>query len=148
MARQELSRLVSQQLDQFLTKEEQKVEFFVKQLIEDVYLDITDFELSPKITGYYMTNHRIQLRGAGGQFAKGGGVKLFPTVKDSDEPGVYFDNLAQTVFEELAKLNDFKLGQVVTITTAVPYAAEVERKHNVYGTAQARVGAQAKRLES
>ena len=139
----DLSVLVNRQLkkivDEAVGSTEEAVREFGKQIYEEIV------SRSPTITHYYKSNHRINLVGP-----KGGGqpeAKLVPPIKESDEPGIFSGNVPATVAEETAKLANFKLGDSIRISTAVPYADEVERNHGVYGGAGAIAGAALKRLE-
>ena len=96
---------------------------------------------SPVITGYYRSNHRIIIRDAQGQFKTQGNPRLSPAQKPEDAEPLSLDFSAETRAEEFGKLGKFKLGDIVTIATNVPYADQVEINHGVYAGAQAIVGA-------
>lgn len=97
---------------------------------------------SPIFTGYYASNHRIILRSAIGQFTAGGIAKLVPQSKPEGTPREAFvGNIGPAFIEEISKLSRLKLGDVVVITTRVPYADEVERNHGVYSGVAAVFGA-------
>lgn len=88
---------------------------------------------SPIFTGYYASNHRVLIRSATGQFKTTGIAKLVPSEKPSGTPREAFvGNIGPALIEEIAKLKRLELGDVVVITTRVPYADEVERNHGVY----------------
>jgi hypothetical protein len=139
----DLSVLVNRQLKKIVDDAIGSTEEAVREFGEQTYDDI--LSRSPVITHYYKSNHRINLIGP-----KGGGqpkAKLEPPIKDSEEPGVYSGNVSVTRAEETAKLANFRLGDSIRISTGVPYAEEVERKHGVYSGAGAILGARLKRLE-
>lgn len=139
----DLAVLVNKRLKKIIDEAVGSAEGNIREFAIAVYDDIVD--RSPTITHYYKSNHRINLIGP-----KGGGqpkAKLEPPFKDSDEPGIFAGNTAVTKFEELAKLADFRIGDSIRISTGVPYADEVERKHGVYSGAGAISGARLKRLE-
>ena len=97
---------------------------------------------SPVYTGYYASNHRILIRSSGGQFKTGGTAKLVPTSKPEGTPREAFSgNIGPAFIEEIGKLSILELGDVVVITTRVPYADEVERNHGVYAGVSAAFGA-------
>lgn len=98
-------------------------------------------EESPIWTGYYASNHTVTIRGVGGQFAKGStGPFLRPGVKETDQKFFYQANIEDRKEEELARIAQFKVGQIIGISTAVPYAGEVETNHDVYKHAAAAFG--------
>ena len=139
----DLSVLVNRQLKKIVADAIGDTEEAVRQFGEETYDDIVS--RSPKITHYYASNHRINIIGP-----KGGGqpkAKLFPPIKDSEQPGIFADNIASTTAEEVAKLSDFRLGDTIRISTGVPYADVVEQNHGVYGGAGAILGAALKRLK-
>lgn len=112
----------------------------VRELIHDAYLNVVGQPPSPVFTGFYASNHRILRRNFLGQFAAGGGgvAKLVPTHKDPKAPkGTYEGNIPSAVAEELAKVDNIVIGDIVTITTRVPYADEVEQVHGNYSRAEA-----------
>lgn len=140
----DLAVLVNKRLKKIVDDAIGSLEEDVKQFAEATYDDI--LSRSPTITHYYKSNHRINLIGA-----KGGGqpkAKLVPPIKESEEPGVFSGNVATARAEEIAKLDNFKLGDSIRISTGVPYADAVEQKHGVYSGANAIAGAALKRLGS
>lgn len=139
----DISVLINRRLKKIVDEAVGQTEEAVRQFAEGVYNDIVS--RSPIKTHYYKTNHRINLIGP-----KGGGQpnpKLSPPIKESEELGIYANNIAATEAEELAKLDNFVLGGSIRIATGVPYAAEVERKHGVYSGAGAIAGAALKRIK-
>ncbi len=110
----------------------------IRTFAEKIYDNILS---SPAfITGYYRSNHRIIVRDEKGRFKTAGTAKLSPTQKPSDAGPASLDISAQTRNEEFAKLKNFKIGDIITITTRVPYAEDVERNHGTYAGARALVG--------
>ncbi len=139
----DLSVLVNRQLKKIVDDAIGSTEEAVRQFGEETYDDI--LSRSPTITHYYKSNHRINIIGP-----KGGGqpkAKLEPPIKESDEPGVFSGNVSITRAEEVEKLKDFRLGDSIRISTGVPYAEEVERKHGVYSGASSIAGAALKRIQ-
>ena len=139
----DLSVLVNRQLQKVVADAIGVTEEAVREFGKQTYADI--ISRSPRITHYYVSNHRINIIGP-----KGGGqpkAKLEPPIKESETPGIYSGNLPATQAEEEAKLRDFRLGDSIRISTGVPYAEEVERKHRVYSGANAVAGAALKRLK-
>ncbi len=127
--------IISKQFDKAIADAVGLAEEDVRGLVNNIYNSILDS--SPIITGHYKSNHRISIRGTGGQFTSGSGVKL--TKKDEGAAPGTLDTSAETAQEELGKLSRFKLGDVVLITTRVEYAEAVEQKYGVYAGAQALV---------
>lgn len=108
-------------------------------IMQAAYEQIVDS--SPVWTGYYASNHTVTIRGGGGQFAKGStGPFLRPGIKETDQKFAYAGNIEDRKEEELSRINQFKIGQIIGISTIVPYADEVEQKHNVYQSAAAAFG--------
>ncbi len=142
----QLSVIISKQMNDIIEDAVGKTEENVKSFMKETYDDLV--ARSPAITNYYKSNHRIGILNSSFQFKTQGGAKLFPPIKDSEEPGVYAGNVAATRAEELAKLDGFELGDIVRISTAVPYADSVEQKHGTYRGANAIAGALLKRLET
>ncbi len=129
----ELGKIVKDMEVQVLVLQADQVESILENLVFD----------SPVFTGYYASNHRILIRGEGGQFKTGGTAKLVPQSKPEGTPREMFvANIGPAFIEEIAKLSRLKLGDVVVITTSVPYADEVERNHGVYSGVAAIFGAQ------
>ena len=63
--------------------------------------------------------------------------KLFPSAKPEGTPrGKYVANISATREEELANLNLIEIGDTVRISTAIPYADEIEQNHSVYSGAE------------
>ncbi len=138
-----LSVLVNKQLQKIIAEAVGTAEDAIANFAESTYDDIVD--RSPVITHYYESNHRINIIGP-----KGGGqpkAKLEPPIKESDTKGIFSGNTAITRAEEVAKLDNFKLGDSIRISTSVPYAEAVERDHKVYLGAGAVMGARLKRLK-
>lgn len=139
----DLSVLVNRQLKKIVDDAIGSTEEAVRQFGESTYDDI--ISRSPRITFYYVSNHRINIIGP-----KGGGqpkAKLEPSIRESDTPGIFASNLPATEAEEKAKLANFRLGDSIRFSTGVPYAEEVERKHGVYSGANVIAGAAIKRLK-
>lgn len=139
----DISVLVNRQLKKIVDDAVGSSETAIAEFAKTTYKDIVG--RSPAITHYYKSNHRISIVGP-----KGGGqpkAKLFPPIKDSEEPGIFAGNTAATTAEELAKLADFRLGDSIRISTSVPYADSVEVKHGVYSGANAIAGAVLRRLK-
>lgn len=105
--------------------------------VELLYKDIV--ASSPLITGWYKSNHRIVIRGAGGGF-KTQGFRLTPSVKPTDAAPGSLDRSVETMDEEIRKLEVLALGDIVSIGTDIPYADEVEARHHVYAKAHALLG--------
>jgi len=92
---------------------------------------------SPIFTGWYASNHRISIRRGGSIVAGGNPPKLFPSAKpEGTEKGHYVANISATHEEELAKLSLIEIGDTVRISTAIPYADEIEQNHSVYSGAE------------
>ncbi len=104
----------------------------LRTIIEDAYDAIIN--ASPIFTGYYASNHRITIRGENRSIKAGSSTpKLFPSSKPRvTTENIYFANISSARSEELAKLNDLEVGDTVMISTAVPYAEEIEQNHSVY----------------
>ena len=132
--------IIDNQLAGFLKIAEQQVVDAQRALVERTY-EVDIVGRSPILTGFYASNHRIILRGAGGTFKAGGQVELFPNVKPSDaQPGDFVPNIPDATAKELGKLDRLALGDIVIITTRVEYADSVEQKHGVYSGAEAMLG--------
>jgi len=139
----DLAVLVNRQLKKVIEQAIGNTEEAVRQFGESTYDDV--ISRSPRITFYYVSNHRINIIGP-----KGGGqpkAKLEPPIRESDTPGIFAGNLPATVAEEKAKLANFRLGDSIRISTGVPYAEAVERNHGVYSGAEVVAGAAIKRLK-
>ena len=121
-----------------LNREVGSVEKGIATEIERIYNNI---ELrSPRISFYYVANHVIEIRTSTGQFVSGGSL-LNPATKPPDAlPGQFASLAAARLAKELPKLKKFKIGDVVTIRNEVPYADDVETRHNVYIAAAADFG--------
>lgn len=132
--------IIEKQLATFLKAAEQQVVDAQRALVKRTY-EVDIVGRSPILTGFYASNHRIILRGAGGTFKAGGQVQLFPRVKPDDaQPEEFVPNIADAVSKELGKLDKLSLGDIVTITTRVSYADAVEQRHGVYAGANALLG--------
>ncbi len=139
----DLSVLVNRQLKKIVDEAVGSTEEAVRQFGEQTYDDILD--RSPTITHYYKSNHRINIIGP-----RGGGqpkAELQPPIRESDEPGIFAGNVSVTRSQEVAKLDNFQLGDSIRISTGVPYADAVEQKHGVYSGAGAIAGAAIKRIQ-
>lgn len=122
----DINRIVEGEIGKYLTE----VQIIMRKAYEKIVYD------SPVITAYYQTNHTITIRGRGGQF-KTQGARLSPGIKDTEEPLAYIGNLDSRMAEERQKLVLFAIGDTIEIGTTVPYADDVERNHNVYGSTAA-----------
>ena len=133
---------IAKQLRGILIAITEELEEEVRSFGEGMYRELVS--ISPVVTGYYKSNHRIILRDGKGRFKTAGTAKRSPLKKDTAEPGA-LDTSAETTAEELAKLKKLKLGDIITITTTVPYAFDsvegesVEVRHGVYAQIQAMI---------
>lgn len=132
--------LVSKSVEKAIEAAVGKAEKQVKMLIRVAYEQL--IATSPFYSGYYRSNHRISVRDAKGRFKSGGGgagFKLVPRERPPFPKRGSLDRSGIVAGQELAKLKAFKLGDVVVLTTAVPYADEIEQKHGVYAGVRALV---------
>lgn len=126
---------VKKQLDGLISDVETQATELFREVVRNAYDGVINN--SPIWSGYYKSNHRINVKGAKGQF-KTGGVKLFPTQKpDFPEIFAYIGNIETARSTELAKLSKLEIGDFVQIDNIVPYADEVELKHRVYANTEA-----------
>ena len=94
-------------------------------------------ERSPVFTGYYKTNHRIIIRDSKGRFKTQGTAKRVPVNKPGSSVALAFiNNLSTARAEEMEKLDKVEIGDLITLTTSVPYAFAIEQKHMIYANAE------------
>ena len=92
---------------------------------------------SPIFTGWYASNHRISIRRGGSLVAGSEPPKLFPSAKPRvTTKDMWVGNIGAAREEELAKLDLIEIGDTVRISTAIPYADEIEQNHSVYTGAE------------
>ena len=121
---------------------EEAIDFFeevpleaIRDVVEAAYDNIVS--RSPVLTGYYMTNHRIMIKDSSGRFKTAGTPKLVPVNKPGSAVALQFvSNLSATEAEEKAKLSRVGLGDIITISTSVPYAFAIETNTMVYANAE------------
>ena len=92
---------------------------------------------SPIFTGWYASNHRISIRRGGSLIAGSEPPKLFPSAKPRvTTQDMWVANISAAREEELAKLELLQIGDTVRISTAIPYADEIEQTRSVYTGAE------------
>ena len=132
----DLAADVQKQIDLAMKDMEEQVVSEFSRVATNAYDNL--LKNSPIWSGYYMSNHRIVIRNAKGQFKTGGTIKLSPLAKEEfPEVLKFIGNIEQARSEELSKLSKLELGDILTITTRVPYADEVEQKHRPYSQTEA-----------